>query len=63
MKAKLYFVGLKQLYSVYLYGPGLRIRIRDEQPLSYFREIKKQFELKHLNSLMWIREGQNLDPG
>ena len=32
---------------------------RDEQPGSYFRELKKQFfGLKYLNSLMWIR-----DPG
>jgi hypothetical protein len=48
---------------VYQYGPVLRIRIQDEQPVSYFREIKKQFELKHLNSLMWIQEGQISDPG
>jgi hypothetical protein len=40
-------------------GPGTGIRIRDEQPGSYFRELKKQFfGLKYLNSLMWI-----LDPG
>ncbi len=37
----------------------IRFRIRDEQPGSYFRELKKQFfVLKYLNSLMWIR-----DPG
>jgi hypothetical protein len=40
-------------------GPGTGIRIRDEQPGSYFRELKKQFfGLKYLNSLLWIR-----DPG
>ncbi len=40
-------------------GSGSGIRIRDEQPGSYFRELKKQFFwLKYLKSLMWIR-----DPG
>jgi hypothetical protein len=38
--------------------------IRDEQPESYFRELNKLFfELKHLNSLMWIRDGDSSDPG
>jgi hypothetical protein len=38
---------------------GSGIRIRDEQPGSYFQELKKQFfGLKYLNSLMRIR-----DPG
>jgi hypothetical protein len=37
----------------------IRIRIRDEQHGSYFRELRKQFfGLKYLNSLMRIR-----DPG
>jgi hypothetical protein len=35
---------------------GSGIRIRDVQPKSYFRELKKQlFGFKYLNSLMWIR--------
>jgi hypothetical protein len=38
-------------------GSGSGIRIRDEQPGSYFRELNKQiFGLKYLNSLMWIRD-------
>jgi hypothetical protein len=38
---------------------GQKVRIRDEQPGSYFRELKKQFfGSKYLNSLMRIR-----DPG
>ncbi len=38
---------------------GSGIRIRDEQPESYFRELRKHFfGLKYLNSLMRIR-----DPG
>jgi hypothetical protein len=41
-----------------------RIRIRDEQPGSYFRELKRQFfGLKYLNSLVWIRDGKKLSPG
>jgi hypothetical protein len=41
-----------------------RIRIRDEQPESYFRELKNHFlGLKYLNSLMRIRDGKNSDPG
>jgi hypothetical protein len=40
-------------------GKKSGIRIRDEEPGSYFRELKKRyFGLKYLNSLMWIR-----DPG
>jgi hypothetical protein len=38
---------------------GSGIRIRDEQPGSYFRELRNYyFGLKYLNSLMQIR-----DPG
>jgi hypothetical protein len=53
----------------------IRVRIRDEQPGSYFRELNKQFfVLKYLNYLMrtrdpeWkkfgsgIRDGKNSDP-
>jgi hypothetical protein len=40
-------------------GSGSGIRIQDERPGSYFRELKKQFlGLKYLNSLMCI-----WDPG
>jgi hypothetical protein len=40
-------------------GKKIRIRIRYEQPRSYFRELKKQlFGFKCLNSLMWIRDGK-----
>jgi hypothetical protein len=40
-------------------GSGFGIWIRDEQPGSYFRELKKQFfGLKYSNSFMGIR-----DPG
>jgi hypothetical protein len=55
---------------------GSGIRIQDERPGSYFRELKKQFlGLKYLNSLMrirdpgWkqfgsgIRDGKKSDPG
>ncbi len=36
----------------------------NEQPGWYFRELKKLFfGLKYLNSLMWIRDGTNSDPG
>jgi hypothetical protein len=39
-------------------------RSREEQPGSYFLELKKQyFGLKYLNSLMGIRDGKKLDPG
>jgi hypothetical protein len=38
-------------------------RIRDEQPGSYFRELKKFLGLKCLNYLMRIRDGNNSDPG
>ncbi len=39
-------------------GSGSGIRIRDEQPGSYFWELKKKhfFGLKYLNSFMWIRD-------
>jgi hypothetical protein len=38
---------------------GKKIRVRDEQPRSYFRELRNHFlGLKYLNSLMRIR-----DPG
>jgi hypothetical protein len=40
-------------------GSGFRIRIRDDQPGSYFLELRNHFlELKYLNSLVRIR-----DPG
>jgi hypothetical protein len=40
-------------------GTGSGIRILDEQPGSYFRELRNHFsKLKYLNSLMGIR-----DPG
>ncbi len=38
--------------------PGSGIRIRDEPPRSYFRELRNNFALKYSNSLMRIR-----DPG
>jgi hypothetical protein len=42
-------------------GSGSWIRIRDEQPGSNFRELKKQFfGLKYFNSLIRIRDGKNL---
>jgi hypothetical protein len=35
-----------------------------EQPRSYFRELRNSFWVKkYLNSLMWIRDGKNSDPG
>jgi hypothetical protein len=41
-----------------------RIRIRDVQPGSCFRELRKPFfGLKYLNSLTRIRDGKNSDPG
>jgi hypothetical protein len=41
-----------------------RIRIRDDQPGSYFRELRNQFfGLKYLNYLMRIRDGKNPDSG
>jgi hypothetical protein len=43
-------------------GSGSGIQIRDEQPGSYFRELRNHFlGLKCLNSLM--RDGKNSDPG
>jgi hypothetical protein len=37
------------------------IRIQDEHPGSYFRELRHHnFGLKYLNSLMWIRNGKIL---
>jgi hypothetical protein len=45
-------------------GKKFSIQIRDEQPGSYFRELRNIFfGLKYLNSLMRIRDGKNLDPG
>jgi hypothetical protein len=45
-------------------GSGFGIRIRDEQPGSYFRELRNNFlGLKYLNSLIRIRDGKNSDPG
>jgi hypothetical protein len=41
--------------------------IRDEQPRSYFQELRNHFfglkYIKHLNSLMRIRDGDSSDPG
>jgi hypothetical protein len=40
------------------------LRIRDEQPGSYFLDLKNQyFGVKILKSLMRIRDGNNSDPG
>jgi hypothetical protein len=39
------------------------IRIWDEQPRSYFRELRNNFLVEYLNSLMRIRDGKNSDPG
>jgi hypothetical protein len=40
-------------------GSGSGIWIQDEQPGSYFRELRNHFlGVKYLNSLLWIR-----DPG
>jgi hypothetical protein len=45
-------------------GQKVRIWIRDEQPVSYFLELRSHFfGLKYLNSLMRIRGGKNSDPG
>jgi hypothetical protein len=48
-------------------GEKVGIRIRDEQPGSYFLELRNHFiGLKYLNSfLLWIRDPgwQNSDPG
>jgi hypothetical protein len=38
--------------------------IRDEQPGSYFLELRNHyFGLKYFNSLMRVRDGKNSDPG
>ncbi len=44
-------------------GKKSGIRIRDEQPRSYFRELNHFLGLKYLNSLMRIRDGKKLYPG
>jgi hypothetical protein len=50
-------------------GKKSGIRIRDEQPGSYFLELRnhfmglKIFNLKYFNSFMRIRNGKNSDPG
>jgi hypothetical protein len=45
-------------------GLKIMIRIPDEQPVSYFRELRNNFYgLKYLNSLMRIRDRKNSDPG
>jgi hypothetical protein len=49
-------------------GSGIRCLfdpwIRDEQPESYFRELRNHyFGLTYLNYLMRIRDGKNSDPG
>jgi hypothetical protein len=42
------------------FDPYIRIRSRDEQPGSYFRELRNNFlEIKYLNSSMGIRDGKN----
>jgi hypothetical protein len=51
-----------------LFDPWIRdvykIRIRDEQPGSYFRELRNHFlGLKYSNSLIRIRDGKNSDTG
>jgi hypothetical protein len=43
-------------------GSGSGIRIRDEQPRSYFRELNHFLGLNYLNSLMRIRYGKKSDP-
>jgi hypothetical protein len=40
---------------------GLKIRIRDEQPGSYFRELRNNFLVKILDFFMRIRDGKNSD--
>jgi hypothetical protein len=45
-------------------GSGSGIRIRDEQPGSYFLELRNHFfGLKYLDSLMRIWDEKNSDPG
>ncbi len=45
------------------YESGSGSGIRDEQPGSYFRELRNNFwGQNYLNSLMWIRDGKNLYP-
>ncbi len=47
-------------------GKKTCIRIRDEQPGSYFRELRKNFlDKKYLNSLMriWDPEWEKFGPG
>jgi hypothetical protein len=52
--------GIRCLFDPWIQDPGWeKIGIRDEQPGSYFRELKKQFfGLKYLNSLMRSRDGK-----
>jgi len=58
------------LFDPWIRDPGrekVSIRIRDEQPGSYFLELRSHFfaflGLKYLNSLMRIRDGDSSDPG
>jgi hypothetical protein len=45
-------------------GKKIRIRIRDEQPGSYFPELRNHFlGFKYLNSLIDQVFGKNSDPG
>jgi hypothetical protein len=45
-------------------GKKIRIRIRDEQTGSHFRELRNTFlGLKYLNSFTSIQDGKKLDPG
>ncbi len=65
--------GIRFLTPEFGIGNNQGTRIRDEQPGSYFRELRNNFlGLKYLNSLMriwdqgwkkiWMRDGKNLDP-
>jgi hypothetical protein len=54
-------------------GKKIRIRIRDEQPGSYFRQLRNNIWVKMLEFFdadpgsemekIWIRDGKNSDPG
>jgi hypothetical protein len=59
--------GIRCRFAPWILDPGwskIRIRIRDEQPGSYLRELRNNFfGLKYLSSLTPIRDGKNSDPG
>jgi hypothetical protein len=44
---------------------GKKIRIRDEHPRSFFRELRNSLWVKILHSFMriWVRDLFDLDPG